>query len=172
MPVRSWVDTGVMRSVIPTPSSHTHPEKTVAGPRSGAPATVRTTSSESNVATANVSHPTRAGTRCDRRSSSPSAPRDDCSRDLVVDRLLLRVPQLPQPADGPDDEDGEADLEGPDEAAQGGFAHRRILPGRHVTHLQAEGHHSDRGAARAPEVREVRDVDHHAENAGQEDGRG
>src|SRR6202521_4660856 len=167
MPVRSWVDTGVMRSVIPTPTSHTQPEMTLAGPRSGPPATVRTTSSESNVATANVSHPTRAGTRCDRRSSSPSARRDDCSRDLVVDRLLLRVPEHPEPSERTDEAEGQGVLKGPDEPSQGGLAHRRVLAGRHVAHLEAERHHPDRGAARAPEVREVRDVDHHAENAGQ-----
>src|SRR5260370_41546778 len=106
-------------------------------------------------------------TRRSANSSSPSARRDDCSRDLVVDRLLLRIPEHPEPSERTDEAEGQGVLKGPDEPSQGGLAHRRVLAGRHVTHLEAEGHHPDRGAARAPEVREVRDVDYNAENASQ-----
>jgi hypothetical protein len=62
-PARVGLDAGLMRSAIPIPISHTQPEMKVNGPRSGPPAMVRTTSTPSKVATARVSHATRAATR-------------------------------------------------------------------------------------------------------------
>src|SRR5439155_1947515 len=91
----------------------------------------------------------------------------DRPRDLVVDRLPLRVPQLPQPPDGADDADGEPDLDHPDECAQHGFAHVGVLAGGHVTHLEPEDHHPDRLAARAPEVAEVCEVGDEVDDAGE-----
>src|SRR5438067_5835051 len=96
-----------------------------------------------------------------------SVRRYDCSRDLVVDRLLLRVPQLPQPADRPDDADREPDFERPDEPTKDGVAKVRVLPGGLVAHLEAEYHHPDRLAPRAPEVAEVREVDSQVDDARQ-----
>src|SRR6266852_7287225 len=100
-------------------------------------------------------------------SLTASGDGDDRAGDLVVDGLLLRVPQLPQPADGPDDADREADFERPDQPAQGRFAQARELPGRHVADLEPERHHSDRLPAAAPEVGEVRDVDDQVDDARQ-----
>src|SRR5437764_9663539 len=96
-----------------------------------------------------------------------SVPGDDRACDLVVDRLLLRVPQLPQPADRPDDADREPDFERPDEPTKDGVAQVRVLPGGLVAHLEAEDHHPDRLASRAPEVAEIGEVDSQVDDARQ-----
>src|SRR5207245_6993766 len=92
---------------------------------------------------------------------------DDRAGDLVVDGLLLRVPQLPEPADRTDDADRESDLERPYQSPEGGLAHAGELPGRYVADLEPERHHPDRLPATAPEVPEVRDIDNESDDAGQ-----
>src|SRR5216684_7841914 len=92
---------------------------------------------------------------------------DDRAGDLVVDGLFLRVPQLPQPADRPDDADRQADFDCPDEPAQSRLAQGRELPGGHVADLEPERHHPDGLPAAAPEVSEVRDVDDQVDDARQ-----
>src|SRR5439155_27093289 len=73
--------------------------------------------------------------------------RDDRPRDFVVDRLPLRVPQLPEPTDGADDADRETHLEHPAEAAQRRLADLGVLAGGLVPDLETEHHHPDRLAA-------------------------
>src|SRR5207302_8238883 len=101
-----------------------------------------------------------------REDGEALARRYDRPRDFVVDRLLLWVPQLPEPADGPDDADGEPNLDDPDESAERGLAHVGVLACGLVTDLEAEDHHRDRLASGAPEVAEVGDARHEADDAG------
>src|SRR5260370_7166448 len=70
-----------------------------------------------------------------------SADRDDRAGDLVVEGLVARVPEHPQPADRT--HAAEPDLEPPDQAARNRHHNTRPLSRDLVADVQVEAHNAD-----------------------------